>query len=127
MTTDLSLLTTAAGTWDFGKGDDETLDGFNAGAQGYTEVYEAPNAEEIATRRNPDAATAFFDAKGNGPDGDKATNDHLHYLAGSGDGTRDWPRNTDQADPTGHAGLGLPLEAATPGTRPSAPTGTPGP
>ncbi|MFE9846416.1 hypothetical protein [Streptomyces goshikiensis] len=35
-----------------GKGDDETLDGFNAGAQGDIEVYEARNAEEIATRVN---------------------------------------------------------------------------
>ncbi|WP_030727219.1 hypothetical protein [Streptomyces sp. NRRL S-237] len=36
----------------FGKGDDETLDGFNAGAQGDIEVYEARNAEDIATRIN---------------------------------------------------------------------------
>ncbi|MFD7915090.1 DUF6571 family protein [Streptomyces sp. NPDC059752] len=36
----------------FGKGNDETLDGFNAGAQGDIEVYEARNAEDIATRIN---------------------------------------------------------------------------
>ncbi|MEU6865849.1 hypothetical protein ABZ924_21770 [Streptomyces sp. NPDC046876] len=36
----------------FGKGNDETLDGFNAGAQGDIEVYEARNAQEIATRIN---------------------------------------------------------------------------
>ncbi|MFB6583549.1 MULTISPECIES: hypothetical protein [unclassified Streptomyces] len=36
----------------FGKGNDETLDGFNAGAQGDIEVYEARNGEEIATRIN---------------------------------------------------------------------------
>ncbi len=36
----------------FGKGNDGTLDGFNAGAQGDIEVYEARNAEEIATRIN---------------------------------------------------------------------------
>ncbi|MFF4428498.1 hypothetical protein ACFYZ4_04920 [Streptomyces sp. NPDC001513] len=35
-----------------GKGADETLDGFNAGAQGDIEVYEARNAEDIATRVN---------------------------------------------------------------------------
>ncbi|WP_405419313.1 hypothetical protein [Streptomyces erythrochromogenes] len=75
--------------------------------------------------KNPDAATAFFDAKGNGPDGDKVTNDHLHYLAGSGNGTRDWPvntvlgyHNTDLDDPTSRAGLGAALEAATTGHSP---------
>ncbi|MFB6564837.1 hypothetical protein ACFCYH_39125 [Streptomyces sp. NPDC056400] len=36
----------------FGKGNDETLDGFNAGAQGDIEVFEARNGEEIATRIN---------------------------------------------------------------------------
>ncbi|MFE1873381.1 hypothetical protein ACFW9N_21220 [Streptomyces sp. NPDC059496] len=36
----------------FGKGNDETLDGFNAGAQGDIEVYEARNAKDIATRFN---------------------------------------------------------------------------
>lgn len=75
--------------------------------------------------KNPDAATAFFDAKGNGPDGDKVTNDHLRYLAGSGDGTRDWPtntvlgyHNTDLVDPTSRVGLGAALEAATTGHTP---------
>ncbi|MFJ3974149.1 hypothetical protein [Streptomyces sp. NPDC090021] len=63
--------------------------------------------------KNPDAATAFFDPKGNGPNGDKVTNDHLHYLAGKGDGTRDWPvvtvlgyHATNLDDPTSRAGLG---------------------
>ncbi|MFF9014403.1 hypothetical protein ACF09C_15720 [Streptomyces sp. NPDC014870] len=36
----------------FGKGKDDQLNGFNAGAQGDIEVYEARNAEEIATRIN---------------------------------------------------------------------------
>ncbi|MEU8892440.1 hypothetical protein [Streptomyces sp. NPDC048442] len=36
----------------FGKGNDETLNGFNAGAQGDVEIYEARNAKEIATRLN---------------------------------------------------------------------------
>ncbi|MFD5506912.1 hypothetical protein ACFWIB_03935 [Streptomyces sp. NPDC127051] len=35
-----------------GKGDDQTLNGFNAGAQGDIEVYEARNAQDIATRIN---------------------------------------------------------------------------
>ncbi|MFB6583550.1 hypothetical protein ACFCYC_40130 [Streptomyces sp. NPDC056402] len=84
--------------------------------------------------KNPDAATAFFDAKGNGPDGDKVTNDHLHYLVGNGDGTRDWPRNTvlgfhntDLVDPTSHAGLGAALEAATTDHTPLGPQQEPWP
>jgi hypothetical protein len=36
----------------FGKGADTTPNGFNAGAQGDIEIYEARNAEEIATRIN---------------------------------------------------------------------------
>ncbi|WP_370415173.1 hypothetical protein [Streptomyces fradiae] len=75
--------------------------------------------------KNPEAATAFFDANGNGTAGDKVTNDHLHYLAGSGDGTRDWPRNTILGyavttldDPTSRIGLGAALEAATTGHPP---------
>ncbi|MFG2392753.1 DUF6571 family protein [Streptomyces lavendulae] len=36
----------------FGKGNDDQLNGFNAGAQGDIEVYEARNAEDIATRIN---------------------------------------------------------------------------
>ncbi|MFD0268257.1 hypothetical protein ACFVGY_17030 [Streptomyces sp. NPDC127106] len=36
----------------FGKGNDGTLNGFNADAQGDIEVYEARNAEDIATRIN---------------------------------------------------------------------------
>jgi hypothetical protein len=36
----------------FGKGADDQLNGFNAGAQGDIEVYEARNAEDIATRIN---------------------------------------------------------------------------
>ncbi|MGV9693815.1 DUF6571 family protein [Streptomyces sp. NPDC003444] len=84
--------------------------------------------------RNPDAATAFFDAKGNGPAGDKVTNDHLHYLAGSGDGTREWPRHTTLGysvttmdDPTSRAGLGAALEAATTGHPPLKPGQDPWP
>lgn len=45
----------------FGKGNDETLDGFNAGAQGDIEVYEARNAEEIATRINSGANVSAAD------------------------------------------------------------------
>ncbi|MEU9946637.1 hypothetical protein, partial [Streptomyces lavendulae] len=36
----------------FGKGNDDQLNGFNAGAQGDIEVYEARNVEDIATRIN---------------------------------------------------------------------------
>ncbi|OKK06862.1 hypothetical protein AMK26_12930 [Streptomyces sp. CB03234] len=36
----------------FGKGNDETLNGFNAGAKGDIEAYEAINATDIATRIN---------------------------------------------------------------------------
>ncbi|MDT9693430.1 hypothetical protein Q5762_34920 [Streptomyces sp. P9(2023)] len=36
----------------FGKGNDAQLNGFNVGAQGDVEVYEARNAEDIATRIN---------------------------------------------------------------------------
>ncbi|MFJ5637669.1 hypothetical protein ACIQF5_34200 [Streptomyces goshikiensis] len=84
--------------------------------------------------KNPDAATAFFDAKGNGADGDKITNDHLHYLAGSGDGTREWPRVTVMGtsvtnldDVTSRIGLGAALEAATTGHPPLGPKQDPWP
>ncbi|WP_329377094.1 hypothetical protein OG625_06180 [Streptomyces sp. NBC_01351] len=84
--------------------------------------------------KNPDAATAFFDAKGNGADGDKVTNDHLHYLAGTGDGTREWPRVTVMGtnvtnldDATSRIGLGLALEAATTGHPPLGPKQDPWP
>ncbi|MFF3622751.1 hypothetical protein [Streptomyces sp. NPDC002467] len=84
--------------------------------------------------KNPDAATAFFDAKGNGPDGDKVTNDHLHYLAGSGNGTREWPHNevlgyqvTTLDHPTSRVGLGLALEAAATGHTPLGPKQDPWP
>lgn len=76
--------------------------------------------------KNPDAATAFFDSHGNGPAGDKVGNDHLAYLLGSGDGAREWPRNTvtgmvvsTMDDPTSRTGLGLALEAATTGREPN--------
>ncbi|MFD7558256.1 hypothetical protein ACFV9E_27395 [Streptomyces sp. NPDC059835] len=84
--------------------------------------------------KNPDAATAFFDAKGNGPDGDKVTNDHLHYLAGRGNGTREWPHNevlgyqvTTLDHPTSRVGLGLALEAAATGHTPLGPKQDPWP
>ncbi|MEU9378493.1 hypothetical protein AB0D94_32700 [Streptomyces sp. NPDC048255] len=76
--------------------------------------------------KNPDAATAFFDSQGNGPAGDKVSNDHLKYLLGSGDDAREWPRNTVTGyhvstfdDPTARIGLGLALEAATTGREPN--------
>ncbi|MEU7558826.1 hypothetical protein [Streptomyces eurythermus] len=75
--------------------------------------------------RNPDAATAFFDAKGNGQGPDHVGNDHLHYLLGSGDGTREWPKHvftgvsvTQMDDPLSRYGLGLALEAAATGHPP---------
>ncbi|MFI7386068.1 hypothetical protein [Streptomyces sp. NPDC049813] len=75
--------------------------------------------------RNPDAATAFFDPAGNGSGADHVGNDHLTYLAGSGDGAREWPKNTitgygvtDFDDPTSRLGLGRALEAASTGHEP---------
>ncbi|MFE9173101.1 hypothetical protein ACFYNZ_27150 [Streptomyces kebangsaanensis] len=75
--------------------------------------------------KNPDAATAFFDPKGNGVGADHVGNDHLHYLLGSGDGTRDWPKQvvtdfsvTKLEDPFTKVGLGLALEAAATGHPP---------
>ncbi|WP_343245182.1 DUF6571 family protein [Streptomyces sp. SID14478] len=75
--------------------------------------------------RNPDAATAFLDPAGNGSGADHVGNDHLKYLAGSGDGAREWPKNTltgygvtDLDDPTGRTGLGRALEAAATGHEP---------
>ncbi|MFJ7201406.1 MULTISPECIES: hypothetical protein [unclassified Streptomyces] len=72
--------------------------------------------------RNPDAATAFFDPDGNGADPNHVKNDHLKYLAGSGDDSRTWPRNTitgvavtTMDDPTSRMGLGAALEAAATG------------
>ncbi|MBO7937217.1 hypothetical protein JTP77_014955 [Streptomyces sp. S9] len=77
--------------------------------------------------RNPDAATAFFDPSGNGAGADHVGNDHLHYLAGSGDGTREWPKHVitgisvmEMDDPLHKAGLGAALEAATTGHPPLA-------
>ncbi|PZH21032.1 hypothetical protein C1I97_00490 [Streptomyces sp. NTH33] len=75
--------------------------------------------------KNPDAATAFFDPKGNGAGADHVDNDHLHYLLGSGDGTRDWPKHVGTGysvtvfeNPFSKAGLGLALEAAATGHPP---------
>ncbi|MFJ2598612.1 hypothetical protein [Streptomyces erythrochromogenes] len=45
----------------FGKGNDGTLNGFNADAQGDIEVYEARNAEEIATRINSGGSVSAAD------------------------------------------------------------------
>ncbi|WP_234433369.1 DUF6571 family protein [Streptomyces sp. NRRL WC-3549] len=77
--------------------------------------------------KNPDAATAFFDPDGNGSGADHVDNDHLAYLAGHGDGTREWPKlrvSTGMApvvtdDPTSHMGLGLALESAATGHLPA--------
>ncbi|GAA3370674.1 hypothetical protein GCM10020367_18230 [Streptomyces sannanensis] len=76
--------------------------------------------------RNPEAATSFFDPKGNGAGEDHVGNDHLKYLLGSGDDSRDWPKNvftgygvTTIEDPTSRMGLGAALEAATTGREPN--------
>lgn len=79
--------------------------------------------------KNPDAATFFFDPA------DKTGADHLHYLAGHGSGTRDWPQHrvsggvaTATYDlPDSHAGLGLALEAAATGHPPFGPNQDPWP
>ncbi|WP_344564192.1 DUF6571 family protein [Streptomyces atrovirens] len=75
--------------------------------------------------KNPDAATAFFDPAGNGDGADHVANDHLHYLAGSGEGTREWPKHTITGisnitldDPLSRTGLGAALEAAATGHPP---------
>ncbi|WP_331445182.1 hypothetical protein [Streptomyces xanthochromogenes] len=75
--------------------------------------------------RNPAAATAFFDPAGNGSGENHIANNHLHYLAGSGDGTRDWPKHvltgytvTETDDPLSRTGLGAALEAAATGHPP---------
>jgi hypothetical protein len=77
--------------------------------------------------KNPDAATAFFDPAGNGAGADHVGNDHLHYLVGSGDGTRVWPKHlitgaavTEMDDPLSRTGLGAALEAASTGHPPFA-------
>ncbi|MFD9566241.1 hypothetical protein [Streptomyces sp. NPDC059994] len=79
--------------------------------------------------KNPDAATFFFDPA------DKTGADHLHYLAGHGGGTREWPQHmvsggvataTDDL-PDSHAGLGLALEAAATGHPPFGPNQDPWP
>ncbi|MFB8777528.1 hypothetical protein VSS16_33250 [Streptomyces broussonetiae] len=75
--------------------------------------------------KNPDAATAFFDPAGNGEGADHVGNNHLHYLAGSGDDTRDWPKHMTTGialittdDPLSRMGLGAALEAAATGHPP---------
>ncbi|MEU3281925.1 hypothetical protein [Streptomyces antibioticus] len=75
--------------------------------------------------KNPDAATAFFDPAGNGDGANHVGNDHLHYLAGSGDGTREWPKHVttgisviEMDDPLSRTGLGAALEAAATGHPP---------
>ncbi|WP_338495575.1 DUF6571 family protein [Streptomyces sp. SJL17-4] len=77
--------------------------------------------------KNPEAATAFFDPQGNGPAGDHVGNDHLKYLLGSGDDSREWPKNVITGygvatydDYTSRIGLGAALEAATTGREPNA-------
>ncbi|MEW1723030.1 hypothetical protein [Streptomyces sp. NPDC093109] len=78
--------------------------------------------------RNPDAATAFFDPAGNGSGDSHVDNNHLQYLAGSGDDTREWPKHvftgaavTQMDDPLSRTGLGAALEAAATGHVPLAP------
>ncbi|WP_260462899.1 hypothetical protein [Streptomyces sp. TRM72054] len=75
--------------------------------------------------KNPDAATAFFDPAGNGEGPNHVGNDHLHYLLGSGDDTREWPKhvttgvsNIEMDDPLSRTGLGAALEAAATGQLP---------
>ncbi|WP_244223962.1 hypothetical protein [Streptomyces tirandamycinicus] len=80
---------------------------------------------------NPDAATAFFDPDVKGGEGNperdgdevKGGADHLHYLAGTGDGAREWPKilmatGTDMDDPFSRTGLGAALQAAATGNVP---------
>ncbi|MFF5566369.1 hypothetical protein ACFY7Z_07380 [Streptomyces sp. NPDC012623] len=82
--------------------------------------------------KNPDAATAFFDPA-SGPDrpGSESNNDHLKYLAGHGDNTRDWPNiyvsGTTFDDPLSRMGLGVALEAAATGQPPLKPGQDPWP
>ncbi|MEV7088258.1 hypothetical protein AB0O07_20615 [Streptomyces sp. NPDC093085] len=75
--------------------------------------------------KNPDAATAFFDPDGNGTGENHVSNNHLKYLVGSGDDTREWPKNMVTGlgtkpfdDPASRQGLGAALEAATTGHPP---------
>ncbi|MFF9352151.1 hypothetical protein [Streptomyces sp. NPDC014734] len=84
--------------------------------------------------RNPDAATAFFDPDGNGTEPNHVGNDHLKYLAGSGDDSRTWPRHTitgmtvtTMDDPMSRVGLGAALEAAATGHVPLGPGQDPWP
>lgn len=85
--------------------------------------------------RDPDTATAFFDASGNGTGADHVTNDHLKYLLGDGDGSRHWPKNhvatpysvMTMEHPTNRVGLGQALEAATTGHPPLGPGESGGP
>ncbi|MFE3638885.1 hypothetical protein [Streptomyces sp. NPDC059168] len=72
--------------------------------------------------RNPSAATEFFDPAGNGSGSDHVGNNHLHYLAGSGDDTRDWPKHviagvsvTEMDDPLSRTGLADALQAGATG------------
>ncbi|MGW0734448.1 hypothetical protein [Streptomyces sp. NPDC002851] len=77
---------------------------------------------------HPDAATAFFDPKGNGEGENHVGNNHLKYLAGDSEGApdgavRDWPKilyatGTQEDDPTSRQGLAAALEAAATGHRP---------
>ncbi|MGW1599999.1 hypothetical protein [Streptomyces eurythermus] len=78
--------------------------------------------------RNPDAATAFFDPAGNGSGENHVGNDHLHYLAGHGGDTREWPKHvltgvtvTEMDDPLSRTGLAAALQAGATGHVPFAP------
>lgn len=75
--------------------------------------------------RDPDTATAFLNPDGNGSGPNHVRNEHLKYLVGSGDGSREWPEHVmtghtiiTMDDHTSRAGLGAALEAATTGHPP---------
>ncbi|MFF1561846.1 hypothetical protein [Streptomyces sp. NPDC058279] len=71
----------------FGKGNDETYNGFNAGAQGDIEVYEARNAEDIATRINSGdkvSAADYAELDRSFRDNAKSTEFNQTFLNGMG-------------------------------------------
>ncbi|MFD5548805.1 hypothetical protein ACFWJQ_19055 [Streptomyces goshikiensis] len=71
----------------FGKGNDGTLNGFNADAQGDIEVYEARNAEDIATRINSGdkvSAADYAELDRSFRDNAKSTEFNQTFLNGMG-------------------------------------------
>ncbi|MYV77317.1 hypothetical protein GT352_25805 [Streptomyces sp. SID1046] len=71
----------------FGKGDDETLNGFNADARDDIEVYEARNAEDIATRINSGdkvSAADYAELDRSFRDNARSTEFNQTFLSGMG-------------------------------------------